>query len=162
MPLSLTTIDATTPPLVNLPSMSLEDSEEVEVMEEVEEEEDADGLYHLPDVALQRPDESLVTLSMEPRSKWQTLFDQDLIRARNKPKEAPKAPELAPFYLPTVAGVTPQFAEATAEEKEEEEEKSNVEVSLSTTQNELGALLWQCSTSGDCTLFFIRLARTDI
>jgi U3 small nucleolar RNA-associated protein 21 len=46
--------------------------------------------------------DGLVALSSLPRSQWQTLFRLELIRARNKPKEPPKAPEAAPFFLPTM------------------------------------------------------------
>lgn len=160
MPLSLTSIDASTPPLVNLPSMSLDDGAEQfdghkfnEDEDEEEESDDEAGLYHLPDVTLQRPDESLVMLSMEPRSKWQTLFDQDLIRARNKPKEAPKAPELAPFYLPTVAGVNPTFAAPIETEEKVVADTEKKDSPLSSSQNELGALLWQCSDRHNCMTF---------
>ncbi|KAH8847329.1 hypothetical protein MCOR27_005212 [Pyricularia oryzae] len=44
----------------------------------------------------------LMTLSLVPKSKWQTLLHLDLIKNRNKPKEAPKVPEKAPFFLPPV------------------------------------------------------------
>lgn len=44
----------------------------------------------------------LLTMSMVPRSKWQNLLDLDTIRQRNKPKEAPKAPEKLPFDLGTL------------------------------------------------------------
>ncbi|KAF2280325.1 WD-repeat protein-like protein [Westerdykella ornata] len=46
--------------------------------------------------------EGITTLSLVPRSQWQTLLHLDVIRAHNKPKEAPKAPEKAPFFLPSV------------------------------------------------------------
>ncbi len=45
---------------------------------------------------------SMITLSRAPKAMWQSLFQLELIKARNKPKEAPKAPEKAPFFLPTV------------------------------------------------------------
>ncbi|KAI5795714.1 Utp21 specific WD40 associated putative domain-containing protein [Geopyxis carbonaria] len=61
-------------------------------------EEDATGVYH---TAAQLSD-SLQTLSLLPMTRWQTLLNLDLIRARNKPVEAPKAPEKAPFFLPTL------------------------------------------------------------
>ncbi|KAK2008500.1 WD domain-containing protein [Colletotrichum eremochloae] len=44
----------------------------------------------------------LTTLSLVPKSRWQTLLHLDLIKQRNKPIEAPKAPEKAPFFLPSV------------------------------------------------------------
>ncbi|GAA5983757.1 hypothetical protein JCM10908_005912 [Rhodotorula pacifica] len=53
--------------------------------------------------------DSLLTLSLMPRSRWQTLLNLETIKARNKPKEAPKAPERAPFFLPTLPGVDNRF-----------------------------------------------------
>ncbi|KWU42006.1 putative WD-repeat protein [Rhodotorula sp. JG-1b] len=53
--------------------------------------------------------DSLLTLSLMPRSRWQTLLNLETIQARNKPKEAPKAPERAPFFLPTLPGVDNRF-----------------------------------------------------
>ncbi|KAF1947761.1 Utp21-domain-containing protein [Clathrospora elynae] len=46
--------------------------------------------------------DKIITLSLVPKSRWQTLLHLDVIRARNKPKEAPKAPEKAPFFLPSL------------------------------------------------------------
>ncbi|KAK0508639.1 hypothetical protein JMJ35_008915 [Cladonia borealis] len=44
---------------------------------------------------------SLLSLSLVPRSRWQTLLHLDTIHQRNKPKEPPKPPEKAPFFLPS-------------------------------------------------------------
>jgi U3 small nucleolar RNA-associated protein 21 len=52
----------------------------------------------------------LLTLSTMPRSRWMTLLNLDIIKARNKPKEAPKKPEKAPFFLPVGAGNRPDSA----------------------------------------------------
>lgn len=59
------------------------------------EEVDATQTY----TSLDQIDESLVTLSLGPREKYNTLLHLDTIRQRNKPKEAPKKPESAPFFL---------------------------------------------------------------
>ena len=50
-----------------------------------------------------------VTLSLLPDYRWKNLARQDLIRERNKPKEALKLPEKAPFFLPTTGGLEPKF-----------------------------------------------------
>ncbi|CAO1635675.1 unnamed protein product [Sympodiomycopsis kandeliae] len=42
---------------------------------------------------------ALITLTTQPRTKWSTLLNLDLIKARDKPKEAPKKPKSAPFFL---------------------------------------------------------------
>ncbi|KAF2843347.1 Utp21-domain-containing protein [Patellaria atrata CBS 101060] len=44
----------------------------------------------------------LTTLSLVPKSRWQNLLHLDEIRQRNKPIEPPKAPEKAPFFLPSL------------------------------------------------------------
>jgi U3 small nucleolar RNA-associated protein 21 len=56
----------------------------------------------------------ITTLSLVPKSRWQTLLHLDIIRARNKPKEAPKAPEKAPFFLPSVGQTQIQGADNTS------------------------------------------------
>lgn len=45
---------------------------------------------------------SMTTLSLVPKSRWQTLMHLEAIAARNKPLEASKAPEKAPFFLPSL------------------------------------------------------------
>lgn len=42
---------------------------------------------------------SNITMSLVPKSRWQNLLNLDIIKARNKPKEPPRAPEKAPFFL---------------------------------------------------------------
>ena len=49
-------------------------------------------------------DIGLVTLSGLPPSHWKNLSSLELVKARNKPKEAPKKPESAPFFLQWRAG----------------------------------------------------------
>ena len=44
---------------------------------------------------------SLITLSVVPQSRWQTLLNLDTIRQRNKPIEPPQQPKKAPFFLPS-------------------------------------------------------------
>ncbi|KAJ4838625.1 hypothetical protein Tsubulata_044113 [Turnera subulata] len=48
----------------------------------------------------------LVTLSLLPKSQWQSLFNLDIIKVRNKPVEPPKKPEKAPFFLPSVPSLS--------------------------------------------------------
>lgn len=69
--------------------------------------EDEDEQEEEEDVGIPSGDqlsESITTLSLVPKSRWQNLLHLDLIRERNKPKEAPKAPEKAPFFLPGLNG----------------------------------------------------------
>ncbi|XP_077863349.1 WD repeat-containing protein 36-like, partial [Saccoglossus kowalevskii] len=51
----------------------------------------------------------LITLSLLPHSRWKNLTNLELIKKRNKPKEPPKVAKSAPFFLPTIPGLTPQF-----------------------------------------------------
>ncbi|EFR05515.1 U3 small nucleolar RNA-associated protein 21 [Nannizzia gypsea CBS 118893] len=48
----------------------------------------------------------MMTLSMTPKTRWQTLLHLDTIKQRNKPKEAPKKPKKAPFFLPSLESKT--------------------------------------------------------
>ncbi|CAM9844867.1 unnamed protein product, partial [Hapterophycus canaliculatus] len=53
-----------------------------------------------------------ITLSSLPRGYWATLFNLEVVKARNRPKEPPKKPEAAPFFLSTVhqgGNVEPSF-----------------------------------------------------
>lgn len=60
----------------------------------------------------------MLTLSLVPKSRWQTLLHLDKIRQRNKPKEPPKAPEKAPFFLPSLGSAKPP---EPAESKEQDQ-----------------------------------------
>ena len=62
----------------------------------------------------------LITLSSVPYAKWANVLQLETIRKRNKPKEPPKVPKNAPFFLPTVASLNPEFL------INEDEEKSRV------------------------------------
>ncbi|KAK4693217.1 hypothetical protein P7C71_g4142, partial [Lecanoromycetidae sp. Uapishka_2] len=60
----------------------------------------------------------MLTLSIVPKSRWQTLIHLDTIRQRNKPKEPPKTPEKAPFFLPSLDSIKPSEVGLTAEKPE--------------------------------------------
>lgn len=53
--------------------------------------------------------DELITMSSQSEAKWKNLLSLDVIKKRNKPKEAPKKPKQAPFFLPTVAGLDLAF-----------------------------------------------------
>lgn len=59
---------------------------------------------------LEGADGPLLTLSTMPRARWLTLLHLDTIRQRNKPTEAPKKPEKAPFFLDAAPVATPSGA----------------------------------------------------
>ena len=47
----------------------------------------------------------LVTLSSLPKSHWHSLQHLDVIKRHNKPREPPKQPKQAPFFLPMLPGL---------------------------------------------------------
>jgi len=52
----------------------------------------------------------LLTLSDDPPAKWMATLHLDLVKERNRPKDAPKPLPSAPFFLPTAhEGVEPRF-----------------------------------------------------
>ncbi|KAK9446881.1 Utp21 specific WD40 associated putative domain-containing protein [Limtongia smithiae] len=63
--------------------------------EEEDEEEEASGTYMSPE----QLDPKLVTLTTLPRTRYSTLANLDIIKARNKPIAPPKQPEKVPFFL---------------------------------------------------------------
>lgn len=65
--------------------------------------------------------EELVTLSLLPHSHWHNLLMLDVIKQRNKPKDPPKAPKSAPFFLPTVPGLEFKFSLSTDSKSEKME-----------------------------------------
>lgn len=100
------------PRLIQLPEVMSEDIEET-----TELEEDSDE-FKSPEQLSQE----LVTLSGLATSRWQNLLNIDIIRKRNKPKEPPKAPKAAPFFLPTIPSLNFQF-DFNAEETNEDGSK---------------------------------------
>lgn len=55
---------------------------------------------------IEQLNDDLLTLSLVPKSRWQTLLQLDDIRARNKPIEPPKEPQKAPFFLSSALSTT--------------------------------------------------------
>ncbi|XP_072173327.1 WD repeat-containing protein 36-like [Diadema setosum] len=99
-----------------------------------EDEEDSDieeGIELREFKSPEQIGEELITLSLLPNSRWQSLTHLDLIKKRNKPKHPPKAPKAAPFFLPTIAGLTPKFA---APEEDEAEKPTSQVISMSSVE----------------------------
>ncbi|KAL0092025.1 Utp21 specific WD40 associated putative domain-containing protein [Phycomyces blakesleeanus] len=116
----------------NVSLHSIPDDEEVQLLSlpslngdggELDEDEDEMTTVVDPLNKTEQLTEKMITLSLEPRSKWQNLLNLDNIKQRNKPTEAPKLPEKAPFFLPTLPGAAPQFA--IEEKKESSESKKS-------------------------------------
>ncbi|KAH3731188.1 hypothetical protein DPMN_057196, partial [Dreissena polymorpha] len=104
------------PRLVNLPTTRRPDTD-ADKEEVADEEEFVRAEFKSAD----QISSELVTLSLLPNSRWQNILNLDIVKLRNKPKQPPKAPKAAPFFLPTVAGLQPKFA---LPEKDMEAEKS--------------------------------------
>jgi U3 small nucleolar RNA-associated protein 21 len=66
------------------------------------ESDNVDSLDSLIPSSVDQLSSDLLTLSLVPKARWQTLLHLDTIRERNKPKEAPKKPQAAPFFLPSL------------------------------------------------------------
>lgn len=115
------------------PTASGEGGQNLIAVDTAEESEDEDLVDSLSDeAALDALSSDLLSLSLVPRSRWQNLLHLDLIRQRNKPTEAPKKPENAPFFLPSLQykqnGIT-NAAQQAAEETNQaqiEQERSRV------------------------------------
>ncbi|KAJ5468687.1 Small-subunit processomeUtp21 [Penicillium sp. IBT 31633x] len=100
MPISTKNLDESVIENVGLPATSGEGGAGLieAAFEENVEEDDAEG----PVLATEQLQHDMMTLSLVPKSRWQALVHLDSIRERNRPKEAPKAPEKAPFFLPSL------------------------------------------------------------
>jgi len=86
-------------PEVELPGSSVE-------AEKVDEDViNGESDYVSPD----QLDSDLITMSAMAQSRWQNLLDIDIIKRRNKPKQPPKVPETAPFFLPTIPSLQLRF-----------------------------------------------------
>lgn len=109
------------PVSLSLPTTQIETEESQVEVEEVEMEEKSNVEEYISPEQISSP---LVTLSMLPESRWQTLINLELIKERNKPKEPPKKPKAAPFFLPTVGGLETKFD--ITQSNEDDDESSRV------------------------------------
>lgn len=86
-------------------------------------------------------EDSLITLSRTAWAKWHKLLNLEIIKNRNKPKIAPKAPERAPFFLSLTQGVNPQFTKNTEQngstEAEEVQESRLMNLNVLDIESEL-------------------------
>ena len=87
-------------PTIGLPGtvIELNDVEENELIESEPEYVSPEQLH-----------DDLITMSGLAHSRWQNLLNIDIIKKKNKPKEALKAPENAPFFLPTIPSLELKF-----------------------------------------------------
>ena len=107
----------------------------------------------------------LLSLSLVPRSRWQTLLHLDTIRQRNKPKEPPKPPEKAPFFLPSsltqnTTNLPPQQppTEPSQPQPTPAERSRISKMDRTTTATPFTTLLHSASSSGDFSPFLTHLS----
>jgi U3 small nucleolar RNA-associated protein 21 len=144
------------------PTVSGENSQNLLLTEAGEESEEEDSALDLePDNALGDLAEDLLSLSLVPRSQWQNLLHLDLIRQRNKPTEAPKKPEKAPFFLPSLQTGKPNTSEgnastnallnstSAAEDLEQEHSRILTQSRLNQNQSTFSTLLLATTSSLD-------------
>lgn len=120
--------DGFIPPLLPLPSVGIDESQDVSIKIQAEKEKDdieVEEEYQSP----QQLSEDLVTLSLLPTSRWLNLLHIDTIKRRNAPVEPPQIPKSAPFFIPTVPGLDFKFGssdqgETESSKKEESRLKS--------------------------------------
>lgn len=99
-------------------------------------------------------DGELITLTLLPRSRWQTLLNIEVIQQRNKPKEPPKAPEKAPFFLPTLPGVETRFAPPPKESEKEKKSTRRLDKTFAETESIFYQKLEADDAQGDYETFF--------
>ncbi|KAK6916926.1 WD40 repeat [Dillenia turbinata] len=142
---------------VKLPSMSsMEDSQPLDADEAVinlsQNTNTSIGLLS----HLQIPD--LVTLSLLPKSQWQSLINLDIIKVRNKPIEPPKKPEKAPFFLPSLPNLSGNILFQPSNPADEERDIKADEKEINKRKSELPPsqflqLLHSCSKMNNFTTF---------
>ena len=97
----------------------------------------------------------LESLSLVPKSRWQTLLHLDVIRQRNKPREPPKPPEKAPFFLPSLENAKPDPPVTKVEEpKPSAAERSRIlKLDRRSTESTFTALLRVAAEHGNFASF---------
>ncbi|CAC5374475.1 UTP21 [Mytilus coruscus] len=125
------------PDTLELPATQYERKETDE--EDEKDDKDMDD-YELSEFkSPEQLSDELITLSLLPNSRWQNLLNLDIIKKRNKPKEAPRVPKSAPFFIPTIAGLEPKFA--SIKDDTEKETKSRISIGNLEPLSELGKAL---------------------
>ncbi|KAH7386464.1 Utp21 specific WD40 associated putative domain-containing protein [Cadophora sp. MPI-SDFR-AT-0126] len=122
------------------------------------EDETSEPEDSAPAPSLEQLSEDIMSLSLVPKSNWMTLLHLDQIKERNKPKEAPKLPEKAPFFLPALDNAVPvsrvddQSAATTAAER-----SRIMKMGRQVTEGAFTITLRAGSESGDYTPFITHL-----
>lgn len=141
---------------IQMPSVS--SKEGYEEQECVESSVDQNQLKK-PSIAAQFDQQipNLITLSLLPKSQWQSLTNLDIIKVRNKPIKPPKKPEKAPFFLPSTPSLSGDilFKPSVTANGDEKDSKAqglmhNQKINLS---SQFSPLLQSCADAGDFSTF---------
>ncbi|XP_014768980.1 WD repeat-containing protein 36 [Octopus bimaculoides] len=132
------------PKLISAPTTGY--AAEASSFSEDEDEEPIDDDDESPFKSPDQISNELITLSLMPNSRWKNLLNLDIIRLRNKPKQPPKKPKAAPFFLPTIPGNDIKFA---VEKEKNQETTSRISVGLKTHLSETGKLLQNANNEDD-------------
>lgn len=140
---------------VKLPSVSSVEGSQVEESNEptIRHSESKDVPSFRPSLE-QIPD--LVTLSLLPKSQWQSLINLDIIKVRNKPVEPPKKPEKAPFFLPSIPSLSGEILFKPSEMSDKADMKADEDKSKITPEvpsSRFLQLLHSCSEAKNFSPF---------
>src|SRR5262249_39129348 len=114
---------------------------------EAEDDEDEEAA----DQKVEQIASDMMTLSLLPKAKWQTLLHLDLIKERNKPVEPPKAPEKAPFFLHATGAKPAGEVETEAPPPDVAEGRSRItRFDRSRLEDGSAAMLQAAAESGNC------------
>ncbi|GAB0205423.1 WD repeat-containing protein 36 [Grus japonensis] len=91
--------------------------------------------------------EQLVTLSSLPESRWKNLLSLDVIKKKNKPKEPPKVPKSAPFFIPTLPGLIPRYI---APEEENDTQSKVVNLGVLAQKSDFYIHLEEALSTNEC------------
>uniref|UniRef100_A0A3P9MJS8 WD repeat domain 36 n=1 Tax=Oryzias latipes TaxID=8090 RepID=A0A3P9MJS8_ORYLA len=119
-----------------IPGITAED-EDLEVPSE-----EADDVYQ----SAEQLGAELVTLSLLPESRWKSLLHLDDIKRRNRPTAPPTPPPSAPFFLPTLPGLTPRFSLPAAADSDAQSKV--LPLGLLAQRSEFGSALESAQQSG--------------
>ncbi|KNC79659.1 hypothetical protein SARC_07960 [Sphaeroforma arctica JP610] len=118
--------DVDEPYSVKMPTMAGldydDDEEEANATIEIEMGDDSTN-QNAPNESM--ANDSLASLSGKPASFWHSLAHLEVIKERNKPIQPVEKPKAAPFFLPTLPGVNPQFI-AAEDDTEDSKPKSRI------------------------------------
>ncbi|KAL9250535.1 WD repeat-containing protein [Drosera capensis] len=121
---------------VNLPSVSSNEGlNDMDVDETATKSSPSKSIASKEFSDQQIPD--LVTLSLLPKTQWQSLINLDIIKIRNKPIEPPKKPEKVPFFLTTAPSLSGGiiFESSAVTNEDDADEKANEDNNASTIKS---------------------------